>query len=153
MDIIITKEDHDKLSAELGRLKSEERPKVSRDLKEAIAQGDLSENAAYDEAKDRQAGMERRIKEIQEKLASAKIIESVEGSDRIVVGSRFVVLDQDTGKKKSFFLVGTEAAAPLVGKISFDSPIGEAFLGKSKDELVEVVTPSGKKRYKVLEIT
>ncbi|OGZ58144.1 MAG: hypothetical protein A3B96_02725 [Candidatus Spechtbacteria bacterium RIFCSPHIGHO2_02_FULL_43_15b] len=148
----ITKEERDKLSVELEKLKKKDRPQVARDLKEAISQGDLSENAAYSEAKERQSEIETRVREIEQKLANAEIIEEGEGSDGIEVGSLFKVIDEDTKQERSFSIVGPEVSSPSDGKVSFDSPIGSAFLGRKEGDLVEVTTPGGKRKYRVLKV-
>ena len=154
MTRIITQEEFDKLKKELERLNSKDRPKVAYDLKEAISQGDLSENAAYAEAKERQSSIETRVKEIENKLAMAEIADSigVGGSDIIGIGSSFKVRDEASKQERAFSIVGPEVSNPSEGKISFDSPLGSAFLDKKKGDSVEVLTPGGKRRYMVLEI-
>jgi len=153
MTNIITKDDHDKLKSELDKLNSVDKVKVAKDLKEAISQGDLSENAAYAEAKERQSQIETRIKHIENKLAMSEIIDSERGgADVIGIGSKFRVREEATSEARSFSIVGPEASNPIEGKISFDSPLGSAFLDKRKGDSVEVATPGGKKMYKVVEI-
>jgi transcription elongation factor GreA len=153
MEQIITQEEYEKLNKELNDLYMKDRPQVAADLKEAISQGDLSENAAYTEAKDRQAEIEKRIKEIETKLTNSEIVDEDEGNkDDIGIGSTFRVLDQESSAERTFSIVGPEVSDPLAGKISFDSPLGNAFLHKKVEEVVEVVTPGGKRAYKVLEI-
>ena len=151
--MIITQEEFDKLKKELDQLNSKDRPKVAKDLKEAISQGDLSENAAYAEAKERQSQVETRIKQIENKLAMSEIRGSQrEGSDSIGIGSSFRVLGEQTGQERAFSIVGPEVSNPTEGKISFDSPLGSAFLDKKQGDSVEVATPGGKKKYVILEI-
>jgi len=153
MTNIITKEEQDKLKAELSRLYNIDRPQVAKDLKEAISQGDLSENAAYSEAKERQSEIETKLREIENKLAMSEIVEEGSGSaDTINIGVTFRVRDEESAQERTFSIVGPEVSNPLEGKISFDSPLGKEFLNKKKDDAVEVITPAGKRKYTVLEI-
>lgn len=149
---ILTLSEYDNLKKELERLKKVERPQIAKDLKEAISQGDLSENAAYSDAKDRHAALEMHIKEIEAKLATAEIIGEKSSGEEIHVGISFKVQDQETGQERNFTIVGSQESAPQDGKISFDSPLGSAFMGHRKGDEFEVITPAGKKRYKVVEI-
>ena len=153
MTNILTQDEFDKLKAELDRLLNEDRPQVAKDLKEAIAQGDLSENAAYSEAKERQSEIEAKVREIENRIAMSEVVESgLSGSDTIEIGSTFRARDEESGQDKTFSIVGPEVSNPLEGKISFDSPLGREFLGKKKDDVVEVVIPAGKRKYTVVEI-
>ena len=153
MTNIITKEEHDKLKAELSRLYNIERPQVAKDLKEAISQGDLSENAAYSEAKERQSEIETKLREIENKLAMSEIVEEGDGTfDAIGIGATFRAREEESGQERTFSIVGPEVSNPLEGKISFDSPLGREFLNKKKDDVVVVTTPAGKRKYTVLEI-
>lgn len=152
MTNILTQGEYDKLKGELNRLYSVEQAQVARDLKEAIAQGDLSENAAYAEAKERQSEVETKIKEIRNKLAMAKIVERAQGGEIVQIGTTFRVRDEETAQERQFSIVGSQESSPAEGKISFDSPLGRAFMGKRSGEEVEIQTPSGKKKYTVLEI-
>lgn len=152
MTDFITREEHEKLNKELDILKAKDRPKVAKDLKEAISQGDLSENAAYAEAKERQAEIETRIRYIEKKLAQSEIIEDSKGSDAIEVGSTFIAENLESKNERSFSIVGPAVSSPSDGKVSFDSPIGSAFLGHKEGDIVEVVTPGGRKRYKIIEV-
>lgn len=149
---ILTKQEYENLKTELARLKAEEVPKVAQDLKEAISQGDLSENAAYADAKERQAALEAQIKAIEGKLATAEIIEEKTEGEEINVGLSFKVKDVESGQERSFTIVGSQEAAPADGKISFDSPLGRAFMEKKAGDEVEVVTPGGRRKYRVVEI-
>lgn len=152
MPDFITQEEYEKLNKELDKLKKKDRPKVAKDLKEAIAQGDLSENAAYAEAKERQSEIETRAREIANKLAQSAIMEESQGSDSIGAGSTFRVIDEETKLERTFSIVGPAVSSPSDGKVSFDSPIGSAFLGRKEGDTIEVVTPGGKKKYRVLEV-
>ncbi len=149
---ILTKAEYENFKKELGRLKTEEVPKVAQALKEAIAQGDLSENAAYSDAKDRQAELAARISEIEAKIAMAEIIEEVQAGEVIHVGKSFKVQDLETNVERQFTIVGSQESAPAEGKISFDSPLGSAFMEKKTGDEMEVLTPAGKKKYRVTKI-
>lgn len=149
---ILTREDYEKLKKELHRLLGEERPNIARDLKEAIAQGDLSENAAYTDAKERQREAENRIRVLEKRLAESQVIEAKSGGETVHIGSTFRARDEETGETRVFSIVGPEVSSPGDGKISFDSPIGKAFLGKKVGEGAEVVAPGGRRKYTVREI-
>lgn len=146
----LTQEGYGNLKEELRRLEEDERGVVAKELKEAIAEGDLSENAAYDEAKDRQARLEGRIIEIKQTLAIAEIVTNTKG-DKINIGSTIDIKDS-SGSKKTFTITGSDGASPAEGKISYDSPLGSAFVGHKKGDIVEVETPGGKKKYEILNV-
>lgn len=133
---------------ELEYLEKVKRKEVSKRLREAASQGDLSENAGYDMAKEEQSFLEGRIKEIREIISQAKIIEKKE-NDKVEIGS-FVVLEGE-GEKETFQIVESEEADIFQGKISLKSPLGEAILGKRKGEVVGINTPQGEKKYKVID--
>lgn len=151
MSDFLTKEGYEKLQKELEFLKKEELPRASGDLREAISQGDLSENAAYDEARERKADVEKRIREIESKLAQAELVEERKGGG-IGVGIKFKARNEESGEEKIFFIVGPQEAEPAQGKISFDSPLGQAFLDKDSGDGVVVITPTGEKRYTIVDI-
>lgn len=149
----ITKKGYEGLKAELDRLRKVERPKVIEAIAEARAHGDLSENAEYDAAKERQGFIEARIAELERKLADARIVEiSGRTSDTIVFGATVVVVEQESQQKKQYMLVGQDEADLKDGKISVQSPVGRALIGKRVGELVEVTTPARVVEYEVLEI-
>ncbi|CAI4032508.1 Transcription elongation factor GreA [Nitrospira tepida] len=149
----ITKKGYEALKAELDRLRKVERPKVIEAIAEARAHGDLSENAEYDAAKERQGFIEARIAELERKLADARIVEiSGRTSDTIVFGATVVVVEQESQQKKQYMLVGQDEADLKDGKISVQSPVGRALIGKRVGELVEVTTPARIVEYEVLEI-
>ncbi|MBI5855144.1 MAG: transcription elongation factor GreA [Nitrospirae bacterium] len=149
----ITKKGYDALRAELDRLKKVERLKVIGDIAEARSHGDLSENAEYDAAKERQGFIESRIKELEGKLADARIIEIANRtSETIVFGATVVVIESESRQKKQYMLVGQDEADLKDGKISVQSPVGRALIGKRVGDFVEVQTPARVAEYEVLEI-
>lgn len=146
----LTKEGLEKLKQELEHLKKDERIKVAEELKEAISFGDLSENAAYDEAKENQAFLEGKIVELEKLINSAKIIEESGNKGWVQVGS-FVTLDNGKGQEE-YQIVGEEEANPIEKRISFKSPLGQLLIDKPKGAVVEIKTPKGVIKYKLLKI-
>ena len=145
----LTPEGLEKLKKELEHLKTVKRKEVSKKIEHTAAQGDLKENAGYDAAKEEQGFIEGRIKELSEIIAQADIIKRKE-KDKVQIGST-VSLESNNGKDK-FQIIGPEEADILEGKISFESPLGEALLGKKKGDSVRINTPGGFKGYKIIEI-
>ena len=150
----ITKRGSEKLKAELHQLKTVDRPWVIGAIAEARAQGDLSENAEYDAAKDRQGFIEGRIQEIEGKLSAALIIDpqSVDADGKVVFGSTVDLEDEDTGDKVTYQIVGEDEADLKHGLINISSPIARALIGKSEGETAEVVAPGGIKRYEIMAV-
>jgi transcription elongation factor GreA len=149
----ITKKGYEALKAELDRLRKVERPKVIEAIAEARGHGDLSENAEYEAAKERQGFIEARIAELERKLADARIIETANLSgDTVVFGATVVLIEQQSGEKKQYTLVGQDEADLKNGKISVQSPVGKALIGRRVGELVEVQTPARLVEYEILEI-
>lgn len=151
--ILLTSEGLKKLEEELEYLKTEKRKEVAEKIKHARGFGDLSENSEYDEAKDEQAKVELRIAEIEKMLKNVKVI----GDDDINVdvagvGSKIRIYDYDFDEEVSYTIVGSTEADPENGKISDESPIGKALLGKKAEDTVDVETPGGVVKLKVLEI-
>jgi transcription elongation factor GreA len=142
------------LRAELHRLKHEERPSVVNAIAEARAQGDLSENAEYDAAKERQGFIEGRIAELESKLGTAQIIDpkDLEQDGRVVFGTLVQVLDLEADKKSIYQIVGEDEADLKVGKISISSPIARALIGKSAGDVVSVQAPGGAREVEILEV-
>lgn len=150
----ITKKGYEALKAELDRLRKVERPKVIEAIAEARAHGDLSENAEYDAAKERQAFIESRISEIETKLADARVVEITgRNSDTVVFGATVMVIEQESQEKKRYTLVGQDEADLKFNKISVQSPVGRALIGKRVGDFVEVKTPAKTVEYEVVEIT
>jgi transcription elongation factor GreA len=151
----ITLRGAEKLKAELHKLKTVERPAVINAIAEARAQGDLSENAEYDAAKDRQGFVEGRIQEIEGKLSSAKIIDptEVDAGGKIVFGSTVQLEDEDSGDRVSYQIVGEDEADLKLGLINISSPIARALIGKEEGDTAEVQAPGGLKRYEVMGVS
>ena len=150
----ITKRGSEKLKAELHQLKTVDRPWVIGAIAEARAQGDLSENAEYDAAKDRQGFIEGRIQEIEGKLSAALIIDpqSVDADGKVVFGSTVDLEDEDTGDKVTYQIVGEDEADLKKGLVNISSPIARALIGKTEGETAEVVAPGGIKRYEIMAV-
>ena len=141
-----------KLRDELARLK-EERPKISREIGIAREHGDLKENAEYHAAKDRQGMVEAHIKDIEDKLARAEIIDPTKLSgDRVRFGAHVTVTNLDTDEETEYQIVGADEADINVGKISVSAPLARALIGKSIGDEVVVNLPAGKRRYEIAEI-
>ena len=142
------------LKAELHRLKHKDRPDVIRAISEARAQGDLSENAEYDAAKEKQSFVEGRILDIEGKLSSAQIINIalLEDDGRVVFGVTVDLEETESGEKVSYQIVGEDEADLKFGKISFTSPIARALIGKSAGDEVEVRAPGGIKEYEIVDV-
>lgn len=144
-------EGYEKLSTELKRLKTE-RPTIVDAIEEARAHGDLSENAEYHAAKERQGQVEASIADIEDKLSRAQIIDPKDLSgDKVVFGATVTLLDEDD-KPVKYQIVGQAEADANVGRISYNSPLGRALIGRKVDEEVEVTVPSGDKYYLVSKI-
>jgi len=151
----ITKRGAEKLKAELQKLKTVERPWVINAIAEARAQGDLSENAEYEVAKDKQGFIEGRIQEIESKLSVSQIIDPADlhADGRVVFGSTVQLEDEETGAKVSYQIVGEDEADIKLGLINIGSPIARALIGKEQGDSVEVQTPGGIKNYEVTAVT
>ena len=153
-DRLITREGYDKLVAELEELKAVKRKEISAQLGEAIAPGDLSENADYDAAKNAQAENEERIYKLENMIKSVRIIEESEiEADRINLGQTVVVENIETKTRDTYKIVGSNESDPLNGLISNESPVGRKLMGSKLDDVVEVEIPDGIIRLKVLEIS
>ncbi len=149
----ITKNGYEKLKLELTHLKSVERPQNIKAIEEARAHGDLSENAEFDAAKDRQAFIEGRIQELGYKLGTADIIEPDNlPKDRAVFGCGVVLENVDTGESVEYQLVGPDESSIEEGRISVKSPLGLAIIGREVGEEVLVQAPAGKRTYELVEI-
>ena len=143
-----------KLQDELNQLRNVERPRISNQIAEARDKGDLSENAEYDAAKDAQGLLELKISKLEEVVANARIIdESKLDSSKALVLSKVKIKNKGNGSIMTYLLVAENEADLKLGKISVTSPIGKGLLGKSVGEVAEIVVPSGKMQFEILEIS
>ncbi len=152
--IPLTRRGADKLKEELHRLKTVERHAVIQAISEARAQGDLSENAEYEAAKDKQAFIEGRILDIDGKLAAAQIIDpaEVDAGGRVVFGATVVLEEEDSGQEVTYQIVGEDEADLKAGMISIGSPIARAMIGKEAGDTAAVQAPGGVKHYEIVEV-
>ncbi len=152
--IPITTRGAEKLKEELHRLKTVERHAVIQAIAEARAQGDLSENAEYEAAKDKQGFIEGRILEIEGKLAAAQIIEpsSLNAEGRVVFGTTVALEDEDSGAQVTYQIVGDDEADLKLGLVSISSPIARALIGKEVGDVAEVIAPGGTKSYEIVDV-
>ncbi len=153
--IPITKRGAEKLKNELHRLKTVDRPGVIQAIAEARAQGDLSENAEYDAAKDRQGFIEGRIQEIEGKLSAAQIIYpvSVDAGGSVVFGTTVELEDESSGEAVTYQIVGEDEADLKLGLINISSPIARALIGKEEGDVAEVQAPGGVRRYEIVGVS
>jgi len=152
-EVLLTEEGLEKLKQELEYLKTQKRHEVAQRLKEAIAQGDLSENSEYDAAKEEQAFIESRIITLENMIRNAKIINSEHQDKNIVnVGSKVTIQEIPDGDKETYTIVGSAESDPSQFRISNESPIGAELIGKKVGEIVHVSTPSGTIQFKIVEI-
>ncbi len=150
--IILTHEGLENLEQELQELKVVRRKDVAAKIKEARGQGDLSENAEYDAAKEEQAEIEARIVTIENMLRNAEVIDSVNATDTISIGNTVKLFDNEFEEELEYAIVGSAEADPFNGKISNESPIGMAIIGHKVGDVVEVEAPDGVISFKILEI-
>ena len=152
--IPLTKRGAEKLKEELHRLKTKDRPEVINAIAEARAHGDLSENAEYDAAKDRQGFIEGRIKEVEGKLAAAQIIDpsALDAGGKVVFGATVELEDEDSGDQVTYQIVGEDEADLKHGLINISSPIARALIGKEEGDTAEVQAPGGVKHYEVIGV-
>jgi transcription elongation factor GreA len=152
--IPITKRGAEKLREELHRLKTVDRPWVINAIAEARAQGDLSENAEYEVAKDRQGFIEGRIQEVEGKLSAAQIIDptEVDAGGKVVFGSTVDLEEETSGDKVRYQIVGEDEADLKLGLVNISSPIARALIGKEEGDTAEVQAPGGVKRYEIVAV-
>jgi transcription elongation factor GreA len=153
--IPITKRGAEKLRLELHDLKTVQRPWVINAISEARAQGDLSENAEYDAAKDRQGFIEGRIQEIESKLSTSQVIDpsSLDAEGRVVFGATVELEDEDSGAKVKYQIVGEDEADLKQGLINVSSPIARALIGKEEGDTVVVQAPGGDRHYEIVNVS
>jgi transcription elongation factor GreA len=152
--IPLTRRGAEKLRAELHHLKTVERHAVIQAIAEARAQGDLSENAEYDAAKDKQGFIEGRIKDLENKLAAANVIEpsTVDADGKVVFGATVDLEDEESGTKATYQIVGDDEADLKLGLISISSPIARALIGKEAGDVAEVQAPGGLKHWEIVDV-
>ena len=153
--IPITKRGAEKLRAELHELKTVQRPWVINAIAEARAQGDLSENAEYEAAKDRQGFIEGRIQDVESKLSAAQVIDpsGVDAEGRVVFGATVELEEEESGDKVTYQIVGEDEADLKQGLVNISSPIARALIGKEVGDTAEVQAPGGLKRYEIVAVS
>ena len=150
----VTVRGHELMTAELKKLKSEDRPNVITAIAEARAHGDLKENAEYHAAKEQQGFIEARIKELEGKLSNVQVIDvtTIDAKGKIVFGSTVELLEEESGKETVYKIVGEDEADIKNGLLSFTSPIARALIGKNEGDIVNFQAPGGEKQYEVIEV-
>lgn len=151
--IPMTATGYQRLEAELKNLKTVERPSVIRAISEAREHGDLSENAEYHAAKERQGWIESRILELEDKLRRAEVIDvSKLSGDKVMFGATVVLADEDTDEESTYQIVGADEADIKAGLLSITAPLARALVGKAEGDSVEVTTPGGAKAYEIVSV-
>lgn len=151
--IPLTRTGFDRLNQELKQLKSEERPAIIAAISEAREHGDLSENAEYHSAKEKQSFIEGRIKELEGVISKADVIDPAKMSGPIKFGATVEIVDEDTDEEKSYQIVGEYEADIENGKLNIKSPLARSLIGKEEGDSVEVRTPGGEKSYEILKVS
>jgi transcription elongation factor GreA len=152
-EVILTPEGYEKLKDEIGYLKNEKRREVADRIRIAREFGDIAENAEYDDAKNEQAMVEQRIAMLEERLVSARVITKKDiAKDVVSVGSKVRLRDMAANKTFEYHIVGSAEANPAENRLSNESPVGKAIIGRKKGEVVEVVAPRGALKFKILDI-
>jgi transcription elongation factor GreA len=154
MPIPITARGAEQLKSELARLKSVERPTIIQAIKDAREKGDLSENAEYEAARERQGFIEGRIQELEGKMSALQVIDpaSLDAGGRIVFGATVELEDLESGSRVKYQIVGDDEADIKAGLVSVSSPIARALIGKNKGDVAEVSAPAGRREYEILEV-
>ncbi|MBC8535487.1 transcription elongation factor GreA [Feifania hominis] len=151
--IVITDEGLKKLEDELNELIVVKRKEIAEQIKQARDYGDLSENSEYDEAKNQQAVVEARIAQIEQMLKNVKLVDKAElNTEKVNIGAKVKVYDEEFDEEITYELVGSTEADPRKNKITYESPVGKALMGHEVGETVDVVTPGGENKLKILEI-
>ncbi len=151
--IPMTAAGYSRLEAEIKQLKSVERPSIIRQIQEARTHGDLSENAEYHAAKERQGFIEGRVMDLEDKISRAQVIDVKKlGGTTVKFGATVTLIDEDTDEKCKYQLVGEIEADVKSGRLSISSPMARALIGKSKGDTVEVMTPGGGRSYEVIKV-
>ena len=152
-EVILTPEGYKKLKEEIEHLSNDKRREVAERIRVARQFGDIAENSEYDDAKNEQAMLEHRIAQLEERLSAARVIDKGEiKKDVVSIGSHVKLRDVDAKKTFEYHIVGSAEANPDENKLSNESPVGRAIMGRKKGETVEVAAPRGSFKYKILEI-
>ena len=152
-EVILTAEGHDKLRAEIEHLSTVKRREVAERIKQAREFGDIAENSEYDDAKNEQAMLEHRISMLEERLKGARVVAKNDAPKGVVaVGTKVRLRDLDAKETIEYHIVGSAEANPAEHKLSNESPVGKAIMGKKKGEIVEVAAPRGSLKYKIMEV-
>ena len=152
-DVILTPEGYEQLKSELDRLRTEKRREIAERIAAAREFGDIAENAEYDDAKNEQAMLEHKIAQLEERLSNARVIQKRDVDLSVVsIGAKVKLRDVDAKRTDEYFIVGSAEANPAEHKLSNESPVGKAIIGKKKGETVEVSAPRGSLKYKILDI-
>ncbi len=152
-EVILTSEGYEKLKQEIEYLSNDKRREVADRIRVAREFGDIAENSEYDDAKNEQALLEHRIAQLEERLRNARVISKKEiSSDVVSIGSRVRLRDVDAKETIEYHIVGSAEANPSENKLSNESPVGRAIMGRKKGEVVEVMAPRGALKFKILDI-
>ena len=152
-EVILTPEGHEKLKAEIAYLSNEKRREVADRIRVARDFGDIAENAEYDDAKNEQAMLEHKIAQLEERLSNARVIDAGDVDLTVVsIGAKVRLKDVDANQTVEYTIVGSAEANPAEQKLSNESPVGRAIIGKKKGETVEVSAPRGALKYKIMDI-
>jgi transcription elongation factor GreA len=152
-EVILTPEGYEKLKQEIAYLSNEKRREVADRIRVAREFGDIAENAEYDDAKNEQAMLEARIAKLEEQLVAARVIQKKEiTADVVSIGSTVRLKDMDANETVEYYIVGSAEANPAERKLSNESPVGKAILGRKKGEVVQVEAPRGSLKFKILDI-
>jgi len=152
-DVFLTAEGLEKLENELDELRTVKRREVAERIKQALAFGDISENSEYDQAKNEQAQLEERIAKLEMILRNARLIDHEDiSTDVVSIGSKVMVKDLEYDEEMEYTIVGSAEADPYEGKISNESPVGSALIGRKQEEIVEVHVPDGLIKYQIVSI-
>ena len=152
-EVILTREGYDKLKQEIEYLSTEKRREVAERIRVAREFGDIAENSEYDDAKNEQAMLEHRIATLEERLSAARVVEAGEASaDVVSIGSHVRLQDIDAKETVEYHIVGSAEANPAEHRLSNESPVGKAIMGRKKGEIVEVAAPRGSLKFKILAI-
>jgi len=151
-DLLMTRADYEKLQGEIEELETSARGEMAERIKAARELGDLKENAEYHDAKDAQAILETRILRLRDQLTRAQVVEAEAGGDAVAFGSQVELSDRDSGKQTTYTLVSAVDADAAAGRLSVESPVGQALVGARAGDVIEIPTPKGKRTLEVVAI-